>query len=443
MTSTTKRRGFRAVTALLCLCLLLGGALASCAQKTTPIAELNDYAISENMYTLFLSRIKGTLARQGYSVDSSTFWEMVVDENSTTYDEYFRQAALTDTRRYLAAMVLFDEEGLVLPKTEKEKIDAEIEEFISDAGSKSELNSILGKYGMNVDMLRDLYIMEAKFQYLQTHYYGKDGEKIDGGVRQQYLTENVVCFRQVLIRSYYYVYETDANGDDIYYLPSENNAKVNNIAYDKVNGTTRSVSDTDPTPVTDKNGEAIYYLESGKIAYDKENGVRAIARDENGNEKTKKYTKEELAAHKEAAEEILAEVEVGDYAAFESLLEEFETSGDEAYLADGAECFLYTTGDNNNDYLNDIADALAGAKEGEVKLLSHPEYGYNVVMKYPIPENAAMNSDYEEWFPDLATRVAAKLFHAKCAPYMEKVVVNDEAFKALPSMKEIGTNYKY
>ena len=71
------------------------------------------------------------------------------------------------------------------------------------------------------------------------------------------------------------------------------------------------------------------------------------------------------------------------------------------------------------------------------------KYGYNVVMKYPIPEDAVTNTAYEDWFGDLTDRVTAKLFHNKCAPYMEKVAVSNEVFKALPSMKQVGTNYDY
>ena len=61
------------------------------------------------------------------------------------------------------------------------------------------------------------------------------------------------------------------------------------------------------------------------------------------------------------------------------------------------------------------------------------------------PEDAELyavtNSTYEEWFGDLTNRVVSKLFHNKCLPYMEQVTVNNEAFAALPSMKEIATNF--
>lgn len=438
MKTTTLRR---LLSVVLCLALVMGAvAMTACANKGKTLLELNGHTISSNQYQLLLSRVRGSLAYAGYSVDSPTFWEMVIDSEGNTYDEYFRNAALADAKRYLAAAVIFDEEGLVLPQSYKEAIDEDIDEYIRDAGSKSALNSQLSAYGVNVDMLRDLYLLEAKYDYVQTYLYGAEGEKIAANVRHDYLTEHAVCFKQVLIRAFDYVYETDLNGDEIYYKVGENNAKVNNIAYDVVNGNTR-LDEYDKT-IEDKNGDAVYYLPNGSIAYDKENGVRAVVYDEKGVAKTKKYTAEELAEHKAAAEEMMASVAKGDYAAFEALMEEYQVSGDDAFVTDGTYCFLYTTGDNDYDYLNDIADVLAESEEGTIRMVSS-EYGYNVVMKYPIPQDAVTNSAYEDWFGDLTERVMAKLFHAKCEPYMEKVAVNNEEFANLPSMKEVGTNYNY
>ena len=431
----------RLVAALLCLTLLAGAvAMTACSKKESTLLKLDGYTISVNQYRLLLSRVKASLYYGGYSVDSDTFWDMVIDSDGNTYDQYFRNAALNDAKRYLAAAVLFDKEGLVLPQSYKDAIEEDIEEYIRDAGSKSALNNSLSAYGVNIDMLRDLYLLEAKYAYLQTYLYGADGEKVAANVRHEYLTEHAVAFKQVLIRSFDYVYETDLNGDAVYYKVGENNAKVNNIAYDTVNGDPRL--DEYGKTILDKNGDTVYYLPNGSIAYDKTNGVRSVVYDANGVAKTVKYSAAELAEHKAAAEEMLASVAKGDYAAFEALMEEYQVSGDDAFVTDGEYCFLYTTGDNAYDYLNDIADALAESEEGTLRMVSS-EYGYNVVMKYPIPEDAVTNSTYEEWFRDLTSRVVAKLFHNKCEPYMEKVAVNSEAFAALPSMKQVATNFGY
>ena len=438
MKSTAIRR---ILSVILCLALLAGAvAMTACSKKGETLLELNGQTITANQYQLLLARVKGSLAHAGNSVDSSTFWDMVIDSEGNTYDEYFRNAALNDAKRYLAAAALFEEEGLVLPQSYKDSIEEDIQEYIRDAGSKSALNSRLSAYGVNVDMLRDLYLLEAKYAYLQAYLYGAEGEKIAANVRLDYLNEHAVCFKQVLIRAFDYVYEKDLNGDEIYYLVGENNAKINNIAYDTIGGNPRI--DEFGKTITDKNGDVVYYLENGAIAYDKEKGVRSVVYDEKGIAKTEKYSSEELAEHKAAAEEMMASVAKGDYAAFEALMEEYQVSGDDAFVTDGTYCFLYTTGDNDYDYLNDIADVLAKAEEGEMRMVNS-EYGYNVVMKYPIPEDAVTNTAYEDWFGDLTDRVTAKLFHNKCAPYMEKVSVSSDVFKALPSMKQVGTNYDY
>ena len=324
----------RALAVLLCLTMLLGAvAMTACSRKGATLLELKGHTISVNQYQLLLSRVKASLYYAGYSVDSATFWDMVIDSEGNTYDQYFRNAALSDAKRYLAAAVIFDEEGLVLPQSYKDAIDEDIEEYIRDAGSKSALNSTLSAYGVNIDMLRDLYELEAKYAYVQAYLYGAEGEKIAANVRYDYLTEHAVCFKQVLIRAFDYVYETDLNGDEIYYKVGDNNAKVNNIAYDTVQGNPR-MDEFDKT-IVDKNGDTVYYLPNGSIAYDTVNGVRAVVYDANGVAKTVKYSAEELAEHKAAGEEIMASVVKGDYAAFEALLAEYEVSGDDAFVTDG------------------------------------------------------------------------------------------------------------
>ena len=428
--------------ALLLACLALVGCVslfAACASPT-PLATLEDHEITVNMYQFLLSRVKGKLGRAGYSVNSADFWNTIVDKNNTTYDEYFRQAALSDVRSYLAALALFDERDLTLPQSEYDRIDAEMEDHLAAAGSKSALDADLAAFGVNAKMLREIYVMEAKIEYVRTYIYGKDGSKVAANLRQDYLKDNAVAFRHVLIRNFDYVYKTDEYGDDIYYLPSENNAKVNNIAYDRVLGTVRQ--DEKGDIIKDTNGDNVYFLPNGHVAYDTVSGVRSRVY-QDGIAVTKKLSAEELAANKAAAEEILATVDKEDYAAFEALLEEFAIDEADFFDTDGALNFLYTTGDNASDYLNDIADALAVCKVGEICNVYVSEYGYNVVMRYPMPEDAATNSTYTEWFSDLTDRVVGELFYNLCEPYLDRVKVDEEAFASLPSMIEIGANYNY
>ena len=437
------KTNLRRVAALLLACLMLVSSialLASCA-KATPMATLGKNEVTVNMYQFLLSRVKGKLGRAGYSVDSADFWDTVVDKNNTTYDEYFRQTALSDVRYYLAALQVFAERGLTLPDATYDSIDAEIDDLIATAGSKSALNAELKAFGVNVDILRDIYVMEAKIDYVREQIYGKDGSKVAANLRQEYLENNAVAFRHVLIRSFDYVYKTDENGDDIYYLPSENNEKVNNIAYNQKIGTVRL--DEYGEVIKDANGENVYFMPNGRIAYDVVNGVRSRVYNKEGIAETRALSAEELAANKAAAEEILATVSAGDFEAFEALLEEFALDEEDFFETDGEMVFLYTTGDNTSDYLNDIADALMTRNVGDICNVYVSEYGYNVVMRYAMPDDAATNTAYEEWFEGLADRVVSDLFGTLCQPYLDAVKIDDEAFASVPSMKEIGANYYY
>ena len=438
-----KRLLFRVVTVTLALVLILG-TLGGCSPKQEVLMELEGKTFGLNTYEFLLSRTKGNLDYAGYNVKSDSFWDTVVElDSGITYGEYYKNRVLYEAKLFLAAEVIFDQLGLTLPDSEYEKIDQDIDDFIiGDAdGSKSQMNSLLAGYGYNIDMLRELYILEAKVAYLKNYLYGSDGSKIAANVKQDYLNNYAVAFKHILIRSFYYVYQTDENGDDIYYLPNENNEKVNNIAYDVKNGTTKL--DEFGKMIVDKNESPIYYTSDGKIAYDKVNGVRALKYDGDGNPITKTYSPEKLSENKALAEEILAGVEKEDYAMFESFIDEYEAAGLDEVITDNEMCFVYTTGDNSGgDVFNDLADKLAVADDGAV-LMHSSEYGYHVMIKYEMPKDAASNKEYSDQLTDLVERVADYLYSNRCSEVAQSITVHNDIYAKAPSMKEVAINHDY
>ncbi len=431
----------RILCLVLCVATLLtlSFCFASCGAKSRTLLSLGDLTLTENQYQFLLSRAKAAYEGSGYSI---TDWDTLISLDGTTYNQYVRQQVLHEAKLMLAGVALFEEEGLRLPDATMDAIEKDIKELIEyhGDGSKSTFNGILSAYGFNTAMLKEQYIFEAKFDYIQAHLYGEKGSKLAPTATQEYLEGNAVAFKQLLIRSYAYVYETDLNGDEIYYLKDENDGQTDNIAYDTILGSTRT--DEFDKVIVDKNGDSIYYLSDGSIAYNKEKGVRAIRRDSTGQPMTKAYSTEELAENLEIAQSVVAAVNAGDFTAFEVAVSEYADSGDERFLGDGDYCFLYTTGDNGYDYLNDIADALAAVEVGETCIVNS-EFGYNVVMRYEIPADATSNSDYTYWFSDLKDRVIQHLFYNKCKDKIEAITVDETVFTETPSMKEISANYNY
>ena len=121
-------------TAAAILCLSLAAALmlplTGCASDRlgTPLLSLEDEVVSENMFRLLMSRVKGNLALDGYSVGNDDLWDTIAASDGTLYDEYIRQIILTDAKTNLAAAVMFDEEKLSLPDDTVKAIDDEIDQ---------------------------------------------------------------------------------------------------------------------------------------------------------------------------------------------------------------------------------------------------------------------------------------------------------------------------
>ena len=266
--------------AVVLLVVMVLASFAGCASTKT-LMSLDGHTLSVNLYELMLSIQKGNMAyliNYWYGdVNSPDFWGTVVDDNSTTYDDYYTLAVYKKAKNFLAAAVLFDEMKLKLPQSAIDAIDEEINQLIETDGGKKALNAILASYGVNIDLYREYKIMEAKSTHLANELYGTGGSKIGAVVKEEYLAENYVAFRQILIANYYYVFETDENGDTVYY---QSNGK---IAYDTVNGQPQLVE-----------GAFVYYTEDGRIAYDRENGVPSPVMGSDGQQQVEYYTEAQM-----------------------------------------------------------------------------------------------------------------------------------------------------
>ncbi len=191
-----KKNVKKIVSALLALLLTLI-LLASCSPSLgETVMSLDGQKISINMYRLWLSRVKGN-----YGGDDSDIWNKTSDDGKT-YNEIFTGYVRQNAMTFISAMHEFDRLGLKLPESEIKAIDKTMETMLNERadGNKSTLNSELSLYGVNYDILREVYIIEAKLAYLKDHLYGTNGiETISDNLKNEYYKNNYVRIKQIFL----------------------------------------------------------------------------------------------------------------------------------------------------------------------------------------------------------------------------------------------------
>ncbi len=452
------KRTLLRVSALLMALLLLTLGAVSCAARPKTLLSLEKdgikVSISANIYERMLSRMKGNLCFYGYTVggvtaDHADFWKYT-DQfdgvNTQTLDEYYRATILENCRTYLVALYLFEKEGLSLSESEKEEVEELMYELLltDGDGSKTKLNAVLSAYGVNYDILKEAYTIEAKVNALQNHLYGQDGALVGDALKTAYMEENYVHFRQILLASYHYVYETDKNGDVIYY--ETDSANKTHICYDSGNGVP---DERNGEAVKDSNGDVIYYVPDSdytKIAYDEIHGAPVNLTEEDGTSKIESMNEEELADLKTRAEALYDNLKDASAADFElAIEEESEDSAEVSEYDDGyylRKDLDYTASGDEYLYLEQIVEALDTMEVGEVTMVQS-NFGYHIVKKYAHSEKAYESEVNETWFEDFNENLVQSLFLEKCREYFDDIKIDEAVLAATPTMKEVGINYYY
>ncbi len=459
---SSKNRIFIRAVSLLLVSLLLLGTLVSCSSRGKTLLTLDKdgvkVTLSVNVYEFMLSRwkgacIQGQASENGITADRDAFWETVDKFNGTdlqTRNDFYNGAILENCKTILAALWLFEKEGLTLDKETLKSIDDHMTELVKSygEGSKAKLNSILAQYGVNYKILREVYQIEAKITKVQTHLYGADASKVGTTLKDEFLMENYVRFKQIHLPAFHYVYQTDKNGDVIYYVPESQTAT---ICYDSNKGYAPDTADGDKRPIHDSNGDDIYYTTSDKndlhIAYDKEKGVPSYVLDENGVSKTTEMTKEELDALKVRAEALYASLENCTVAEFEAAIEKNhqKVRGDSTY-PDGyylQKSIDYASVSSEFAYLSDIAESMKQMEVGDICLITSAADGYHIVMKYEPVSGAYSDPNYQDLLRGFNSSLVETLFLEKCATLTPEIVVKEKILATAAEIKKIAGNYYF
>lgn len=430
MKSTNAR--IRVCAILLAVVLLLATTLVACASKGQVLMQIGKQKLTVNMYELMLSRMKGTLMYNEYPTDSEDFWDTIISTQGGTYNDYFCHTIQQEAKKMLVKMYLFEEiYGLTLPQKNYDEID----EYINDAlellhdGSKTSFNATLAAYGVNMDMLRESYILEDKVDYLKSHLSQQTGDS----ARDEYYQKNYVRFRQILLPLYEYLYETDENGDTIYYKEG-----TDHIYYD-IDGVTKK--GTDGKTIVDENGDTVYYTEEGRIAYNTSKGVtRGIDKDKDGYTDYKMLDEESTQLVKDQAEKLKEVIVAGDFTTFEDYGKQM--SEEELWSAYPNGMYINKNKDYGIEYIDEIQKALTNMAAGDIALIE-ADNAYHLIMKYDIEANGYKNDANKDWFESFEDEVVSEILDAMCQKYLDQVEVNTKALEEAMDMRSVGANTDY
>ena len=426
---------------LVCVSILTCFASTGCASTGKPLMELDGTKISVNTFKFFLSRMKGNLSSSYYygskALDAD-FWDTIMDESGKTYNEHYTDVVLESTKTYLAALHLFEEFDLELPKSRMDAIEEELDNIINvdGGGSKAALNSVLSKYGANFDVLREAYVIEEKISYLREYLFGTNGSKISADYIEDYYENHFVRYKEIIFNTKKPAYEKDENGDEIYYTED------GKIAYDKENGVPKKNSDG--TAVKDKDKNTVYVdVETGKIAYDVKTGARKQLRDSSGALMEEDYSSQKLLEIIDNASIVMDKTVDKDYTLFEALMKENTQELDENEYSQGYYAYAYSEAPSK-DFVSELFDMDVG----EVRMIK-TDSAIHIVMKYKLEESGYALEENEKFFIGSKTGnyifmsdLIDKLFADYLEKYLDDIEVKEKLLEGI-DMKSVEANYDF
>ncbi len=437
--------------AMMLVALMLLLPLSSCSggkKMLTLKVDGKTYSISVNLYELMLSATKGNLDAYNYTLEGlrpsqNAFWEIMDTYDGKTMEtsnDFYRKKVLEDCKSYLLSLYLFDKYELELSESAKKDIENLMDELVKTDGdgSKTKLNSVLSAYGVNYKMLKEYYTIKAKFKAVQDHIYSTTGPN----VKNEYLNEHYVHFYQLFLANYNYVYETDKNGDTIYYNPS-----TNQILYKQ---TDYKHEISEGKYETDSKGQIIYYTDVTRmhISYDTEKGQPSYKIDEDGESYvTKPMTEDELDQLVERANDLYKSLQGVSKDAFITKANAESDDTQAAIYTDGyylQKDLDYLAWGEDYIHLDNIVEKLSDpdTQYGDVILLSSSA-GYHIIFKSAPTDKAYEMEANREWFANFATGLTGELFTQRTEAYVGQIELNEKVYATAPNMKEVGVNYFY
>ena len=193
--------------------ILAACALVSCSSES--VMTYGSHSINENEFSYYLATYKGKYA-QTYADFKNTpeYFSSVVTDDGQTVEDVLYSAVVHNVEMTLVCEQMFDDYGLSLSRSVEDTINSYIDDFVDEYadGSRNKFNAALGAYGVNINMLKKIYLRDEKVSALYDALYGTNGIiGITDEDRQKYLDENYVRVRHIYVNNKY-MYATDEDG---------------------------------------------------------------------------------------------------------------------------------------------------------------------------------------------------------------------------------------
>ena len=200
------------ISLLLAAVLMLS--VAACGGKDSPaVLTYGDTVITEAMYNYYVCTYKGRYIQSYDDIKyTEDFWKS--EMGGKTGEQIMNELIYGNVAQNLVAAEEFRRAGLSLSSAQKTAVDDYIESMTEElaGGSRKTLNGYLSEFGVNVDMLREMLLMEKMAYTYYEYLYGEGGkEAVTDADRDSYYKENFVRFQQIYINAKV-VYETDSDG---------------------------------------------------------------------------------------------------------------------------------------------------------------------------------------------------------------------------------------
>ena len=211
---------FKKTISFILAAVILVTCLAACATESPAVMTYGETVITEAMYNYYVATYKGRYI-QTYSdiKDTDEFWSSEID--GRTGEEIIADLIYGNVVQNLVAAEEFRKAGYTLTAAEEGDVDTYINSMVDElaSGSRQTFNSQLSEYGINIDILRECFLMEKTAYSYYEKLYGEGGDEAVGDEdRDEYFSGNFVRFQQIYINNIDY-YETDKDG---YYIQDEN-----------------------------------------------------------------------------------------------------------------------------------------------------------------------------------------------------------------------------